>query len=379
MRKSWQANIDFRIPASGEFRLQFSDGAGAFDSLSLTRAAANVVSFGLGTQAGTFRFAMPTTGSPVTALAVTAPGSKYNPATTTAEIAGGGGTDATASLTIPTGAITAVDLDVGGTGYTAETCTVEAQGGGGEGAVLTPVIADGVITGITVTDGGSGYYDVPTIVITDSGVGADGAAHAHITEGAGTVTGITLTAPGSGYISAPTVTITDSGDGEGATATADISEVDCYFQIMDQAGAPMLQLADKRTDPAGRTVVLGWGAGDAGLTGLSFLMQDDAEISFGFELASTWTLKFDGLYLGATKILGGTPVPTIYCANVALDASGIAALPTAIPDGYRVVVSYHDATGTILPWSTWNSDHWELHGDPMASVDFVAAPYNYPV
>jgi hypothetical protein len=56
----------------------------------------------------------------------------------------------------------------GGSGYTSAP-TVNIAGGGGTGATATATIADGAVTGFTITNTGSGYTSVPAVSITGGG------------------------------------------------------------------------------------------------------------------------------------------------------------------------------------------------------------------
>jgi len=79
--------------------------------------------------------------------------------------AGGGGSGATAVVTVSGGAVTAIRVTNGGSGYTsAPTVTINTRGTG-SGATATAVITSGVVTAINVTAGGSGYLNTPLITI----------------------------------------------------------------------------------------------------------------------------------------------------------------------------------------------------------------------
>lgn len=71
----------------------------------------------------------------------------------------------------PFGQVTGASILLGGSGYTAP--TVAFSGGGGTGATATLTVAAGVITAITFTSFGSNYTSAPTATITDgTGTGA---------------------------------------------------------------------------------------------------------------------------------------------------------------------------------------------------------------
>lgn len=85
------------------------------------------------------------------------------------------GTNASSTGTLSaSGIINAVEIESGGSGYTAPTLAI--SGGGGTGATATLTVTAGVITGVTITNVGSGFTSAPTAVVTDSlgspGVGA---------------------------------------------------------------------------------------------------------------------------------------------------------------------------------------------------------------
>lgn len=136
-------------------------------------------------------------------------GSGYS--TASANISGGGGTGATASVTIGTG-VKALLLTNGGEDYSYATVTI--AGGGGVGATAEAVVANGSLTLIPVTSPGSGYTSAPAVTIAGDGTGAAATA---LIQG-GVITGIQITAVGSAYTSPPSIAIT--GDGSGATAQA---------------------------------------------------------------------------------------------------------------------------------------------------------------
>lgn len=77
----------------------------------------------------------------------------------------GGGSGATATLTVSNGVITAVNVTNGGSNYTFADVTVNS--GTGSGARLAPVIESGVIQNINVYDGGTGYSGSDTVSITN--------------------------------------------------------------------------------------------------------------------------------------------------------------------------------------------------------------------
>jgi hypothetical protein len=80
----------------------------------------------------------------------------------------------------PTGGISAIALTAGGSGYHPGTTNVNITGGGGTGATASVTIdTTGAITAINVTNSGRNYTSQPTVTITDS----------NTTPGSGAVTG----------------------------------------------------------------------------------------------------------------------------------------------------------------------------------------------
>ena len=194
-------------------------------------------------------------------------GTNYGASTNTQiSIIGGGGTGATVSYTITSGAIASITVTnagfgyigpptvlitssvnntsnlVGGTGYVAAATQITVSGGGGSGAVITPIIGSGVITSLFITNAGSGYSNTPTITITSGITGAtsllggsgytNGTYPLEVSGGGGSgctgtftissggLSAITITNAGTGYTSAPTLSFPGAGSGTGASATA---------------------------------------------------------------------------------------------------------------------------------------------------------------
>ena len=75
-----------------------------------------------------------------------------------------GGTTATGTATVASGAVTAIAAS-GGSGYTSAP-TVSLAGGGGAGAAAYATIASGAVTGVVVINGGSGYTSAPTVTLS---------------------------------------------------------------------------------------------------------------------------------------------------------------------------------------------------------------------
>ena len=124
-------------------------------------------------------------------------------------IEGGGGSNATATVTV-NGSVDSFEVTAQGSGYTSSPL-ISIVGGGGSGASASAVVTNGAITRILVSNAGSGFTSQPSITITGGG-GSGAAATANIR---GPISGVTLTGGGSGYTSLPTVSVTS---GEGALA-----------------------------------------------------------------------------------------------------------------------------------------------------------------
>jgi hypothetical protein len=77
------------------------------------------------------------------------------------------------------GMVNSVSVTTGGTGYSAGT-TATVVGGGGQDATITLTIAGGVITGTTVTNRGRGYNDQTTISLANTGGGTGAALQANL-------------------------------------------------------------------------------------------------------------------------------------------------------------------------------------------------------
>ena len=78
-------------------------------------------------------------------------------------------------------------VTAGGSGYTA--ATVAFTGGGGTGATATAVVSSGAVISITITGVGSGYTSAPTMTISGDGTGATATANLEEVEVALPVTG----------------------------------------------------------------------------------------------------------------------------------------------------------------------------------------------
>ena len=121
-------------------------------------------------------------------------------------ISGGGGTGASAEVTV-NGSLFSIEVNNGGSGYVTQPL-VSVVGGGGIGATAQAVITGGVVSRVLVEQPGTGYTSQPLISITGGG-GSGATATASVR---GPIQSATLTSGGSGYTSLPTVTV-NSGTG----------------------------------------------------------------------------------------------------------------------------------------------------------------------
>ena len=148
----------------------------------------------------------------VTAVAIKSAGSGYDAASPPAiTISGGGGSGATAAVTVD-GAISEITVTDGGSGYTSSPL-VSIVGGGGSGGAATAIITKGVVSRILINAGGSGYTSQPQITIVGGGgTGAAGTASVR-----GPIKSISVSNGGASYTSTPTVSLSS---GSGAVAQA---------------------------------------------------------------------------------------------------------------------------------------------------------------
>jgi uncharacterized protein len=156
---------------------------------------------------------------------------------------GGGGTGATATATVLSGAVTEIKIDSPGSGYTSPP-TIVFTGGGGTGAkaeatigetnvmvtppplttVATPAIsASGAITSINLTNsGGSGYPPTTTVTLNPATPPTGTTTVATpVISASGAITSINLTnSGGSGYPPTTTVTLNPATPPTGTTTVA---------------------------------------------------------------------------------------------------------------------------------------------------------------
>jgi hypothetical protein len=78
--------------------------------------------------------------------------------------------------------VTGIAITAGGTGYSAAT-TVSFAGGGGTGATGTVTVTSGAVAAVTITAGGSGYIAAPTVTFADPGIPPGSGASATATIG----------------------------------------------------------------------------------------------------------------------------------------------------------------------------------------------------
>lgn len=161
-------------------------------------------------------------GGVVGSITVTAPGQRYNPATTVVTLtstASGGGASASAVTVDGLGAVRAINLAAAGTGYVAPPAiTIIDDSGVGYGATAVATMSGDRIIGFDITSAGYGYNPATTrVVVTPVGTGAT--AEANLTGG---VLSIDVLQGGSGYDTVPPVVAiaAPAAGGQAATATA---------------------------------------------------------------------------------------------------------------------------------------------------------------
>jgi hypothetical protein len=170
----------------------------------------------------------------ITAITLLTAGSGYTsaPTLTISDINGLGTATATATLAPGTGTVAGMTVTNQGTGYSAAP-TITFKDVTGTGAVATATLANpvgilpgntGTLASVAITNAGKGYTSAPTITISDINNNTSAKATVALAMSAGTITGITVTNPGSGYTSAPVISFTDpAATGTGASATASIA------------------------------------------------------------------------------------------------------------------------------------------------------------
>ena len=148
----------------------------------------------------------------VTSVGITNAGTGYDAASPPVlTISGGGGTGATASVTV-NGSVSEITVTSGGSGYKSSPL-VSIVGGGGSGAAATAIITKGVVSRILINSGGTGYTSQPQITIVGGGgTGANATASVR-----GPIQAVTVGSGGQSYTSTPSVTLSS---GSGAVAQA---------------------------------------------------------------------------------------------------------------------------------------------------------------
>ena len=117
------------------------------------------------------------TGNNVTSLSITAGGSGYTSAPTVVfDNTGTGGSNATATATVTNGVITGLTIGNQGSGYTSAPTitffgggsyvdtTVSITGGGGTGATATATLLSGAVNDVTLTNNGTSYASLTSLV-----------------------------------------------------------------------------------------------------------------------------------------------------------------------------------------------------------------------
>ena len=148
----------------------------------------------------------------ITSVSIANAGSDYDAASPPVlTISGGGGTGATASVTV-NGSVSEITVTNGGSGFIASPL-VSIVGGGGSGAAATAIITKGVVSRILINSGGTGYTSQPSITIVGGGgTGAEATASVR-----GPIQAVTVGSGGQSYTSTPSVTLSS---GSGAVAQA---------------------------------------------------------------------------------------------------------------------------------------------------------------
>ena len=144
----------------------------------------------------------------------------------------GGGSGATATVSLKNGSVTSVVMTNLGTGYTSDP-TVSFSGGGGSGAEgyvtrsqtnqnITAVNNYYQVYDVQILYGGVGYTSAPTITFSAPAAGGTTATVTSTTITGGVLTGITFGTTGTRYTGHPTITISTSGNTKPAQVIAKI-------------------------------------------------------------------------------------------------------------------------------------------------------------
>lgn len=194
----------------------YPDANGVVPNTNVTNVYANIADESLNISGTT---------QAISRVIVTAPGQSYTKAPTV-KFSGGSCKDGLGNLAFPTATaslngVTGLNLLTGGSGYnTKPTVTITAApGGGGTGATADVTVTGGIVTGVYVTNPGSGYLLPPNVTIAGGG-GTGATATSNVITGS--VGSITLGANASTIkcITAPLVTLVAGKNNPGTAATA---------------------------------------------------------------------------------------------------------------------------------------------------------------
>lgn len=209
----WNGSLLFQAGTLGPIVTIVNAGAGY-------ASAPTITAFGGSGSGATFSATV--SGGSLTNIAITNPGSGYQPNDQVQLYITGGGSDSGAQLTavLASGTIASVVVTNPGSGYTPGTYALGFSGGGGTGAAGTYTVGvGGTVTSTTITVPGSGYTGSPAITFPLGG-GSGAAGFAVLNPGA--VASVTVVHGGSNFTGTPTLTFVGGG-GSGATAVANMS------------------------------------------------------------------------------------------------------------------------------------------------------------
>lgn len=152
-----------------------------------------------------------------------------------------GGTPALAQANVSGGKVTSIDLIAPGDGYTSVP-TVQIAGGGGSGATATAALQPVALAGISIDNAGTGYTSPPDVIISGGG-GSGGQATVSVINGH--LANVTLVSPGQ-YTSLPTITV-QGGGGSGGTLRASLARLS--FMGTEWQKPPAYPWAQNSNDP----------------------------------------------------------------------------------------------------------------------------------
>lgn len=139
--------------------------------------------------------------------------------------------------TLTGSAVSGVTVTQPGSGYTAAPSITVLRAKGdttGAGATATAVVSDSFVSSIYLTSTGRRYTSAPAVSI--EGGGGSGATAVAAISSSGRVTKITISTPGTGYQSEPTITIAGGG-GQGAAAIASVQYGEVTSVVVDTPGS----------------------------------------------------------------------------------------------------------------------------------------------